>query len=306
MARPVRARWSVQTQHLPERRHSAGNRLKPTVSVTLRLAWKQGELRVAEPLPVAQEPVEVAAAAAASPTPPDLDPPGASSMATIHFIGGEKGGVGKSLVARLMAQYLIDRQLPFLGFDSDRSHGALLRFYADYASPVVIDDYASLDKVVEAALDQEQRRIVVDLAAQTQRPLLRWMEESGMLELARELGIAVRYWHVMDSGRDSVDLLARLLDRFGDQLDYTLVLNQLRGEDFDILEASGQKDRALALGAKIATLPKLHDAAMTRIDARSTSFWAAANDGIGLSLLERQRVRVWLAKAYGELERVGV
>ena len=130
-------------------------------------------------------------------------------MATIHFIGGEKGGVGKSLVARLMAQYLIDRQQPFLGFDSDRSNGALLRFYADYASPVVIDDYSSLDKVVEAAIDDPQRRIIVDLAAQTHRPLVRWMEESGMLELAREAGITVRYWHVMDSGRDSVNLLAR-------------------------------------------------------------------------------------------------
>lgn len=48
-------------------------------------------------------------------------------MATIHFIGGEKGGVGKSVVSRLLAQYLIDHKLPFLGFDSDRSHGALLR-----------------------------------------------------------------------------------------------------------------------------------------------------------------------------------
>ena len=55
----------------------------------------------------------------------------------VHFIGGEKGGVGKSMVARLIAQYLIDRQLPFVGFDTDRSHGALLRFYADYASPVL-------------------------------------------------------------------------------------------------------------------------------------------------------------------------
>ncbi|HSS39597.1 MAG TPA: mobilization protein, partial [Polyangia bacterium] len=26
-------------------------------------------------------------------------------MSTIHFIGGEKGGVGKSVVARLCAQY---------------------------------------------------------------------------------------------------------------------------------------------------------------------------------------------------------
>ena len=231
-------------------------------------------------------------------------------MATIHFIGGEKGGVGKSLVARLIAQYLIDHQLPFLGFDSDRSHGALLRFYAAYASPVVIDNYESLDKVVEAATEDPDRRILVDLAAQTHQPLVKWMEESGMLELAAEFGIAVRYWHVMDSGRDSVDLLGRLLDRFGSQLAYVLVLNQLRGEDFEIFEKSGQKERALALGASIATLPRLHETAMTRIDARSTSFWAAAHSGdkelTGLGLLERQRVKVWLAKANAELTRIGV
>lgn len=231
-------------------------------------------------------------------------------MATIHFIGGEKGGVGKSLVARLIAQYLIDHQHPFLGFDSDRSHGALLRFYAAYASPVVIDDYESLDKVVEAATEDADRRILVDLAAQTHQPLVKWMEESGMLELAAEFGITVRYWHVMDSGKDSVDLLGRLLDRFGSQLSYVLVLNQLRGEDFEIFEQSGQKERALALGASIVTLPRLHEAAMTRIDARSTSFWAAAHSGdkelTGLGLLERQRVKVWLAKANAELARIGV
>ncbi|MGB5234589.1 MAG: mobilization protein, partial [Candidatus Macondimonas sp.] len=101
-------------------------------------------------------------------------------MATIHFIGGEKGGVGKSLVARLLAQYLIDHNMPFLGFDSDRSHGALLRFYPTYASPVVIDRYESLDTVVEAATDDADRRIIVDLAAQTHQPLVQWMEESGM------------------------------------------------------------------------------------------------------------------------------
>ena len=29
-------------------------------------------------------------------------------MSRIHFVGGEKGGVGKSVVARLLAQYYID------------------------------------------------------------------------------------------------------------------------------------------------------------------------------------------------------
>ena len=60
-------------------------------------------------------------------------------MSYIHFIGGEKGGVGKSLVARVLAQHFIDRSVPFLGFDTDKSHGALLRFYADFAAPAVLD-----------------------------------------------------------------------------------------------------------------------------------------------------------------------
>ncbi len=41
-------------------------------------------------------------------------------MSHIHFIGGEKGGVGKSLVSRILAQYLIDNDRPFLGFDTDK------------------------------------------------------------------------------------------------------------------------------------------------------------------------------------------
>ena len=111
-------------------------------------------------------------------------------MANIHLVGGEKGGVGKSLVARLLAQYMIDHSIEFLGFDSDRSHGALLRFYAGYASPVLIDSYESLDAIVEAAVAQPDRRVLVDLAAQTHEPLVKWMDESGVVELAAEAGLA--------------------------------------------------------------------------------------------------------------------
>ena len=50
----------------------------------------------------------------------------------------------------------------------------------------------------------------VDLAAQTHDPLVRWMDESGVLDMADLAGVQLNYWHVMDSGRDSVDLLARL------------------------------------------------------------------------------------------------
>jgi CobQ/CobB/MinD/ParA nucleotide binding domain len=230
-------------------------------------------------------------------------------MARLHFIGGEKGGVGKSLVARILAQYFIDRQIPFLGFDTDRSHGSLLRFYADFAAPVVIDRYEGLDRIVEAAGEQPERRIIVDLAAQTHRFLAQWIEDSGLLDIRDELDLSLAYWHVMDSGRDSADLLVKLLDQFGDSLPLVVVLNEVRGGDFTLIESSGALARAKELGATVIRLRRLQDTTMQKIDAHSTSFWAASHrsgkDGSALGLLERQRVKNWLHGAYEEIGRIG-
>jgi hypothetical protein len=231
-------------------------------------------------------------------------------MTTIHFIGGEKGGVGKSVVARLLAQYMIDHEIPFIGFDTDRSHGSLLRFYADYASPTVIDNYQSLDAIIETTSANPERRILVDLASQTHHPLAKWIDESGVLDLATELGISLCYWNVMDSGKDCVDLLSNLLNQYGSRFNYILVQNQLRDDNFNILEFSGVKDRALDLNARVIILKRLHAPVMTKIDGNSYSFWAAKNkdsDSFNvLGLLERQRVKIWLNHAYKEIESVGV
>lgn len=238
---------------------------------------------------------------------PTLD---SNPTSKIHLIGGEKGGVGKSLMSRLLAQYFIDNQMPFLGFDTDRSHGALLRFYADYASPVLVDRYEMLDHIVERAVEQPGVRVLVDLAAQTHDPLTAWMEESGVLDMADLSGFSMHYWHVMDSGRDSVDLLSRLLDRFGQRVNYVLVRNHLRGDDFSQLEKSGQLDRALGLGAKVIDIKRLHDAVVQKIDARNSSFWAARHgtglDSPGLGLMERQRLKLWMHSAYSELGKADV
>ena len=230
-------------------------------------------------------------------------------MTNIHLVGGEKGGVGKSLVSRILAQYLIDREIPFAGFDTDRSHGALMRFYPEHASPALVNHYEALDRIIESAVENPGRRILVDLAAQTFDPLVKWMDDSGVVNLADEMDIQVHYWHVMDCGKDSVDLLKRLLDRFGTGLRYVLVRNQLRGDDFTQLEKSGHLERAHSMGAKVISLKHLQDTVVQKIDAHNSSFWAAQNapraDGPGLSLMERQRLKMWINHAYGELAAAG-
>lgn len=224
----------------------------------------------------------------------------------IHLIGGEKGGVGKSMTARLLAQFFIDRQWPFVGFDTDRSHGTFGRFYRDYASPVVIDQYEALDRIVESAVEQPGRRVLVDLAAQTHAPLVKWMDDSGVLDVADLSGIALHYWHVMDAGRDSVELLGKVFDHFGPRVRYVLVLNQLRGNDFGQFERSGLRERAESLGARTMTLKQLYQGVVQKIDTHDSSFWSALQAGspAGLGLLERQRLKLWLGHANAELARI--
>jgi hypothetical protein len=231
-------------------------------------------------------------------------------MAYIHLIGGEKGGVGKSLTARILAQYMIDKEIPFMAFDTDRSHGALLRFYAGYTSPVLLDGPEAFDVIVEAASEPPGRHALVDMAAQTHDALVRWMDEADVIGMASEMGMTIHYWHVMDSGKDSVDLLQKLLGHFGPGLQYVLVRNQIRGNDFSMLEESGLQQRAVDLGAKVISIKKLNDGLMQRIDAGSSSFWKAKNaqqpGAGGLGLMDRQRVKLWLRDAYCEIDTVGV
>jgi hypothetical protein len=228
-------------------------------------------------------------------------------MSHIHFIGGEKGGVGKSLLARVLAQHFIDRGQRFIGFDTDRSHGALLRYYGDFAAPLPLDAHDSLDPVLEAAAAEPERRVLVDLAAQTQAALVRWFDEAGVLSLAAELGLKITYWHVMDTGRDSVDLLARWLDGPGAVLPPVVVLNEVRGDGFDQLEASGLMARVQAMGGRSVRLRKLPDSVLQRVDAAGQSFWAATQSAPGsLGLLDRQRLRMWLQRTSAELATMDV
>ncbi len=229
-------------------------------------------------------------------------------MPMIHFVGGEKGGVGKSVLARLLAQYYIDHERRFSAFDGDLSHGALVRYYGEYTLPVDINRFEQADQIAERAAES-QADVIVDLAAQANRPLDRWMDETGLLQLSDELGIDVLLWHVMDDSTDAVRLLGKLLDAHGEGPGYVLVRNRGRGSDFSLLDDSEEKSRADALGAKTMDLPGLHPPTMRKIDRIGASLWAAANNrdpeaGPCLGLLERQRVKVWLGKAYTELDRV--
>ena len=223
-------------------------------------------------------------------------------MRSLNFIGGEKGGVGKSVTARVLAQYFIDKKRPFTGFDTDRSNASFTRFYNDQASHIIVDKYEGLDLIAneleESSANGNPKSVIVDLAAQTATPLARWIKDSDVLPTLAEMGVVVNLWHLADAGRDSVELLDRLLNTYGAGPNYIVVKNLGRGSDFSDLEDSPTLKKALALGGRAITLNALHEASMRKIDSQNLSFWAAINNPGALGILERQRVKVWLRKTY--------
>jgi hypothetical protein len=226
-------------------------------------------------------------------------------MSRIHFIGGEKGGVGKSVVARLLAQYFIDHSMPFTVVDADRSHGAMKRFYSDYSNEGDLDDFETTDLILQLALDSDQR-VLVDLPAQSDRLLANWMNKNGIVELAAEHQIPITFWHVMDDGKDSLSLLHASLTNYGSSVNHCVVKNFGRGTNFSAFDKSDTKNLVLQLNGKLVTIDELHKPTMQKIDQSNSSFWNAINGKENLGIIERHRVKVWQRNAYKEFARAEV
>lgn len=226
-------------------------------------------------------------------------------MGRVHFVGGEKGGVGKSLTARVLAQYFIDQQLPFTGFDLDASHATFSRFYADFTSPVVVDDFASLDQILEFAEQNPDHDLILDLAAQTSRQLGQWIDDSDIFGIFDELGFTTYIWHIMDDGFDSLMLLDKALeDHVHPGLQFVVVLNLGRGEDFNLFRQSEAMERLRTRSGKVFQLRKLEPRLSQKIDINNSSFWAAANNQDIMTLVERKRVATWLDRSYQQIEKL--
>jgi hypothetical protein len=229
-------------------------------------------------------------------------------MSKIHFVGGEKGGVGKSVVARLLVQWAIDKQIPFAAVDADASHGALLRHYGGFTRGVDLMEPESADEILSLALAADQR-VIVDLPAQSDRLVAAWVTEGGVLDLARESNVDVVFWHVMDDGKDSIATLGRLLERYGSKARYVVVENLGRGKEFSLLDHSPVRAAANAAGAQTMRVSELYAPAMRKIDRSDGSFWAVVhNPEFAPDLftrMDRQRIKAWLQASYDQIARLG-
>ena len=89
------------------------------------------------------------------------------------LVGADKGGVGKTTVARTLLDYFTAHHVPTRAFDSESPKGTLKRFHGDAADIVdatsVADQMRIIDTLSTTEFDRDRRRrarraVVADVA----------------------------------------------------------------------------------------------------------------------------------------------
>lgn len=108
---------------------------------------------------------------------------------TIILVGGDKGGVGKSTVARALADFLAKKEVRFTGYDGDDANPTFLRFFPE-STRIHTKSVKGFEPLINS-LESDITHQLVDLGAGTSLVFSRFTDETGFIDLARDHGARV-------------------------------------------------------------------------------------------------------------------
>ena len=223
-------------------------------------------------------------------------------MANINLIDGEKGGVGKSWVARTMLQYLIDNAIPFASIETDRSNPTVLNIYKESKAAVFSENEKTADVadvIFEYAL---KKTVVVNLPAQAHRAVSQWIDTKGLLDLGKEHGVTFIKWFVSDGESDSLELFVKSLEHYQGYVTHVFIKNYGRCDEWGYFKAREDVQKAIAeYGVKVIEFPKLSDGRRIEINAKRLTFEDASNYS-EFGIIGRNQIKTYLREAYKAFE----
>ncbi|MBD2205648.1 mobilization protein [Calothrix sp. FACHB-1219] len=228
-------------------------------------------------------------------------------MAAIHFMDGEKGGVGKSLFARVMVQYCIDNKLSYELVEADKSNPDVGAFYPDNHKTAVFSESErkayDADEIFNLALTTS---VIVNLPAQVYPAVTDWIERNQILEITGKNKVKIYKWFVCSGGYDSVQLFMQSLERFENKIKHIFVRNYGLCDDWKHVDGrKNLQDLIKAHKVAVINFPKFSYRERDILDANQINFSAARDYG-ELGVLGKQRLHNFLKKASEEIDQAKI
>ncbi len=228
----------------------------------------------------------------------------------VILVGADKGGVGKTTVARTLLDYFGAHQIPTRAFDTESPRGTLKRFHPAATEIVDVTAVGDQMKIFDTLGSAAARVTVIDVRAGLLSPTLQALNDIGFLESAKKGQIAFAVFHILGPSIASLQEIAET-SRFVGDASYFLVKNFINNTTFFEWDPATYNSYFKEIkGAQEITIPKLNEMACEQVEVASVpyvSFVASKNakgEAANYSFVLRGYVRHWLGQVWSEYDRV--
>lgn len=240
-------------------------------------------------------------------------------MAKIHMILQGKGGVGKSFIAAVLAQYKLSKGQRPLCIDTDPVNSTFFGFKGlDVRRLHILDgdeiNSRNFDTLVELIAPSKDD-VIIDNGASSFVPLSHYLISNQVPALVHEMGHELVVHTVITGSQallDTVSGFAQLASQFPREAWFVVWLNpywgpiEHEGKGFEQLKAyKDHKDRVSA----IVEIPALKQETYGRdlshmLEQRLTFDEALASDS--LTIMTRQRLKIVRGQLYDQVDKAAV
>ncbi|WP_045226943.1 nucleotide-binding protein [Methyloterricola oryzae] len=241
-------------------------------------------------------------------------------MSKVHMVLQGKGGVGKSLISSVLAQFKGSKGQNPLCVDTDPVNATFTGYKGLNVRKLEIMEgdeinTRAFDALVELVADNSAGDVIIDNGASSFVPLSHYLITNEVPALLEALGYELVVHTVITGGQaleDTVNGFRALASQFPTPSTIVVWLNQYwgpiehEGKGFEQLKAyKDYKDRVAA----VVTIPKLKEETYGRdisdmLQARQTFDEALAMES--LTIMTRQRLKIFKDKLFGQMEAAAV
>jgi hypothetical protein len=234
----------------------------------------------------------------------------AMSKPAVIVVGADKGGVGKTTVARTLLDYFTAHHTPTRAFDSEAPKGTLRRFHPDVTEIVDVTLVADQMKIFDTLSSVDAQVTVIDVRAGLLSPTLRALRDIGFLEAVKKGQITFAVFHILGSSIASLNEIEDTAPFTADAR-YFLVKNYVNNTNFFEWDQATHSNYFKKLKDAVEiTIPKLNEMAYEQVELASVPFLTfVANkgpngDAANYSFVLRGYVRHWLGNVWAEYDRI--
>lgn len=213
------------------------------------------------------------------------------------IVGADKGGVGKTTIARTLRDYYQSHGMTARAFDGEHSAkhpvtgevcGVLARFHPD---AVIVNMRQSDDQVKVFDGLRSAQVTLLDLPAAQLSDTLRLLSELGFMDGVKEGRLRTSIIHVIGSNQASLDEISAV-SRIVEGARHHLIANHINDSKF-----MGLTDDHRRVGAGLIAIGKLNELAADTVDRIGIGFAQFIADQSQSETL-RGYVRAWLRRTF--------